>query len=141
MSDLTISLEPDAPEEDVRAVGEGLFAYNRRLVGEYAYETLRFFLRDEGGAVAGGLVADMLMGWMFVQVLWVGDAHRGGGHGSELLRRAEAEARQRGCRGMWLDTFTFQAPEFYRKMGFREFGRIDDFPPGYARHFFMKTLD
>jgi GNAT superfamily N-acetyltransferase len=140
MTEVTISLEPDAAEEDVRAVSEGLFAYNCRVVGDYGYETLRFFLRDADGAIAGGLIADVLMGWMFVQVLWVGDAHRGAGHGAELVRRAEAEARRRGCRGMWLDTFTFQAPDFYRKLGFREFGRLDDFPPGHARHFLMKPL-
>ncbi|HEX8906994.1 MAG TPA: GNAT family N-acetyltransferase [Longimicrobiaceae bacterium] len=141
MSDLTISLEPDAAQEDVRAVYDGLHAFSHSHAGDAQYQTIRFFLRDAAGTVAGGLIADMLWGWMFVQVLWVAEAHRGGGHGTALMRRAEDEARRRGCRAMWLDTFTFQAPEFYRKLGFTEFGRLGDFPPGYARHFMMKPLD
>ncbi len=140
MSDLTITLEQDPPVEDIRALDERLTAFNLRVVKDARYQTLRFFLRDTSGAVVGGLIADALMGWMFVQILYVDDAYRGQGHGTALMRRAEAEARSRGFRGMWLDTFTFQAPEFYLELGFREFGRLEDFPPGYARHFMMKSL-
>jgi GNAT superfamily N-acetyltransferase len=141
MPDLTIALEPDPPKEDVRAVYDGLTAFNRSRVGDEGYEAVRLLLRDEAGRVAGGLIADAIYEWMYVQVLWVDEAHRGQGHGAALMRRVEEEARRRGCRGIWLDTFTFQAPGFYQKLGFREFGRLDDFPPGQARHFLVKLLD
>jgi hypothetical protein len=42
--------------------------------------------------------------------------------------------------GVWLDTFDFQAPEFYRQHGYVEFGHIDDYPPGHKRYFFQKRL-
>jgi hypothetical protein len=32
-----------------------------------------------------------------------------------------------------LDTFTFKALKFYERLGYREFGRLDDFPPGHSR--------
>jgi len=53
---------------------------------------------------------------------------------------AEAAARAQGCRGAYLDAFTFQAPKFYERLGYQEFGRLDDFPPGHARIWFTKAL-
>ncbi len=53
---------------------------------------------------------------------------------------AEHEARQRGLVGIWLDTFSFQAPVFYEKLGFKEFGQITNFPPGHSRTFYVKRL-
>lgn len=47
----------------------------------------------------------------------------------------EDEARVWEMRGIWLDAFSFQAPEFYRRLGSSEFGRIDHFPEGAARRF------
>jgi hypothetical protein len=43
--------------------------------------------------------------------------------------------------GIWLDTFDFQAPDFYRGHGFTEFGKLSDYPPGHQRYFFQKRLD
>ena len=51
---------------------------------------------------------------------------------------AEAEARERGCRGAQVDTLSFQGLEFYQRLGFRVAGRVDDFPPGHARYFLVK---
>jgi hypothetical protein len=59
--------------------------------------------------------------------------------GQELLHLAEARARERGCHSVWLDTFSFQAPEFYPKFGYREFGRLD-YPPDQQRISFQKRL-
>jgi ribosomal protein S18 acetylase RimI-like enzyme len=56
------------------------------------------------------------------------------------MAMAEDLARERGCVGVWLDTFDFQAPEFYRKHGYEQFGRLDDYPPGHQRLFFQKRL-
>ncbi len=54
---------------------------------------------------------------------------------------AETLAREKNCVGIWLDTFDFQAPEFYRQLGFSEFGQVNDYPPGHRRFFFQKCLD
>jgi GNAT superfamily N-acetyltransferase len=140
MPDLTITREDDAPEADVRHVGEGLNAYNTAMTGTPEWSPVRLFLRDGQGAPAGGLFGSLYFRWMFVSILWVEERHRGGGYGRELLRRAEAIARASGCHSVWLDTFSFQAPEFYRKMGYEEFGRLEDYPPGHSRIYFRKRL-
>ncbi len=72
--------------------------------------------------------------------LWVAEPYRKRGTGSALLSKAEMAARERGCRGVYLDTFTFQAPDFYARNGYSEFGRLDDFPKGYSRIWFAKRL-
>ena len=57
------------------------------------------------------------------------------------MEKAEALARERALVGLWLDTFSWQAPGFYRSLGFVEIGRIPDHPPGEARIFLAKRLD
>jgi hypothetical protein len=56
------------------------------------------------------------------------------------MHAAEAEAVRRRCIGIWLDTFTFQAPSFYQRLGFAVFGTIPAYPPGHSRHFMLKRL-
>ena len=140
MPDLTISLEAQPSPADAEAVVTGLRAYNFSHVGDAGYAPVHLFLRTAGGEIAGGLQGDVAFGWLFVRFLWVADEHRGGGHGERLVRAAEEEARARGCHAMWLDTFSFQAPGFYRKQGFQEFGRLDEYPAGHSRHFLWKPL-
>ena len=65
---------------------------------------------------------------------------RGRGYGTRILQEAAAEARRRGCRAGVLYTITFQAPEFYARHGWEEFGRVECDPPGTARVFFRKTF-
>jgi hypothetical protein len=56
------------------------------------------------------------------------------------MTMAEDLANEKRCLGIWLDTFDFQAPEFYKKLGFSQFGEIVDYPPGHSRHYFQKRL-
>ena len=86
-----------------------------------------------------GLAGSTYGDWLFIHDLWVRADLRRRGIGQELLRLAEARARERGCHSAWLDTFSFQAPEFYPKFGYREFGRLD-YPPDQQRIFFQKRL-
>jgi GNAT superfamily N-acetyltransferase len=79
--------------------------------------------------------------WLWVQALAMPPALRGQGWGARLLATAETEARARGCVGVRLDTYSFQARGFYLKQGYREAGRIEDCPPGQARYTMAKRLD
>jgi GNAT superfamily N-acetyltransferase len=78
--------------------------------------------------------------WLSIDTLWVLESFRGKGLGSALLDAVEQEARQRGCRWSNLNTFDFQAPGFYRKAGYVEFGRLVDYPPGHTNFFLRKEL-
>jgi len=75
-----------------------------------------------------------------LQQLWVAKDLRGRGVGARLLSLFEAAARQRGCRLVYLDTFTFQAPDFYLKQGYETACRFDGFPGGISKFVMRKTL-
>ena len=122
-----------------REIVKGLVAYNRAAAGEFNHRPLTVTIRECGKIVAG-LSGETFWGWMFVSLLWVSDAWRGHGYGSALMDAAETEARSRGVGNVYLDTFSFQAPEFYKKLGYREFARLDEFPPGHRRIWLTKAL-
>jgi GNAT superfamily N-acetyltransferase len=78
----------------------------------------------------------------FVELLVVPEVARGQGLGAKLMDKAEALAREKGCQGVWLDTFSFQAPDFYLRHGFSIFGELKDYPVvGYHRFFMQKRFD
>ncbi len=140
MTEWTLSLEVDPPAGIRDAVLVPLIAHNVAAAGEHGFAPLAVTVRGPDGAVVGGLYGYVLYQYLFVELLALGPA-RGAGLGRQVMALAEAEARRRGCIGIWLDTFTFQAPGFYAKLGFEEFGRIADYPPGHARLFLLKRLE
>ena len=134
-----LSIE-DRPAPAARnRLGRELGEHNRPYLRNAKWQWLGVFVREPGGDIAAGLAGSTYGDWLFVHDLWVRADLRRRGIGQELLRRAEARARERGCHSAWLDTFSFQAPEFYPKFGYREFGRLD-YPPDQQRIFFQKRL-
>lgn len=130
------------PSEDERLqILEPLKAYNAAKAGDGLSEKFAFFVRGETtGEVIGGLHGRVLYRWCFIELLVVPEQVRGQRIGSQLVEMAEDFARERNCVGVWLDTFDFQAPEFYRKHGYASFGQLDDYPPGHQRLFFQKRF-
>jgi GNAT superfamily N-acetyltransferase len=137
-----IEIVEDAyPELDaVAAIQRGLHAYNQEMGGAYDREPVTLLARAPDGVVRGGLLGLTFWGWLFIDWLWLARETRGLGLGSELLRRAEDIARKRGCAHAYTDTFSFQAPDFWQRNGYAEFGRLDGMPAGHARLWFRKSL-
>ena len=90
--------------------------------------------------IRGGLWALDLWGSFYVSLVVVPAELRGQGLGGTLMRQAEAEARERRCRQMWLDTYAFQARPFYERLGFEVFGQLDGPAPIFPRYFMQKPL-
>ncbi|TDK55750.1 GNAT family N-acetyltransferase [Pseudomonas moraviensis] len=137
---LRIELTHNPTEEQRQAILQPLIEYNDAQTGGSKSEPFALMVKDENGAILGGLYGRMIFRWMFIELLSVPEQGRGQGIGSKLMAQAEALAREKNCYGLWLDTFDFQAPEFYRKLGFSQFGEIVDYPPGHKRHYFQKRL-
>ena len=130
------------PSEDERsAILRPLRAFNVAQAGDAQAEAVALLVRDEqSNEVIGGLYGEIFYRWLFIELLAIPEQARGQGTGSRLMQMAEALARDKGCVGIWLDTFDFQAPGFYQQHGFTEFGHLDDFPPEHKRFFFQKRL-
>ena len=134
-----LAVEDDPAEADVEVLPNGLEAFNERQWPHHSrWLPLAVFIRHEGAVVAG-LAGETYCGRLFIRYLWVSQDLRGRGVGRELMARAEGRARDRGCHSAWVDTFSFQAPGFYRKLDYEEFGRLD-YPPDHQRHFLGKRL-
>jgi len=132
---------PDSPTDDDReAVLAPLRAYNIAKAGSLRFKPVAILLTDDAGNQVGGLWGECVYDWLFIEYLAVPEAYRGAEYGTALMARAESIAREHGCTGIWLDTFSFQARGFYEKLGFEVFGTIDDFPPGHQRFFLRKRL-
>lgn len=140
MPDLVIDVQSDPDPWDVDAVEAGLVGANDVRIGgsaEAAWRPLAAFGR-RGGTLLGGAVGRTGWSWLYVSRLWVAPAHRGSGLGTRLMTALEVAARERGCVGAWLSTFSFQAIPFYESIGYRTFGELVDFPPGHTRHFLCR---
>jgi GNAT superfamily N-acetyltransferase len=140
MPALTITSEPDASRENRSVLITAVENYNVRTTGDDNYFPVNFLLRDETGAIRGGILADLWGGWLHVQFLWVDESLREQGYGSALIQAAEAEARAKGARSAYVETFSFQAGPFYERHGYRVFGELEDFPPGHRYYFMRKQL-
>jgi len=139
-SRLTLAAETSPSEATVRAIEAGLNAHSGSVGLNTDWSPRWIIGRDADGGVQAGIRFVAAFEWLFVNWLWVAEPYRKHGVGSELMGAAEAAAREQGCRAAYLDTFTFQAPKFYERLGYREFGRLSDFPPGHSRIWFSKAL-
>lgn len=137
---LRIELSQDPTEEQRAAILAPLRAYNIAKAGPSLYEPVALLVRDDNDAILGGLYGHTFYRWLFIELLAVPEEGRGQGIGSKLMNMVEEFAREKDCVGIWLDTFDFQAPGFYKKMGYSECGEIVDYPLGHKRHFFQKRL-
>ena len=126
--------------EDRAVIVDGLASYNTKRIGYDDYRALNLVMRNDSGVVIGGLTGETYWDWFFVDLLWVAEAHRKQKLGSELLNRAEAEAKARGCTNAYLDTFDFQARGFYEKLGYMVFGSLPKYPGEHTRYFLTKAL-
>ena len=88
----------------------------------------------------GGAFGDAWGGWLELTLLWVPEPLRGRRYGERLLRIAEEVARMQGCRGVFLNTFSFQAHPFYERFGYEVFGELPDHPVGHTLYFMKKML-
>lgn len=137
---INIELTDTPSKEDVKQIHDGLEHYNRQHTAPSTHQPLVIILRDDEGNIKGGLTGGTFWQWCHIDILWLDESIRQHGYGSKLLQMAEEEAIRRGCVGIFLDTMSFQAPDFYLNHGYSEWGRLDDFPPGHQRIFFKKWL-
>ena len=138
MLKLSVEDAPQTPDLDV--VDAGLHRYNREHGSVDEVGRLAVFARDSADAVRGGAVGRYWGRCGELQQLWVDEALRRGGVGTQLLAAFERHAAGLGCRVVYLDTFSFQAPAFYRQRGYAEILRQDGFPHGHVKYTMRKAL-
>jgi len=136
-----ISVDANPDSKDMQFISDSLSSDAETGAGmSKNFLKLGLFIRDSAGAITGGLIADIAWGWLYICNLWLTDGLRGRGFGRQLLETAEEEAKKRGCRNAYLETFSFQARPFYEKLGYEVYGTLEDMPPGHRRYLMKKRL-
>jgi GNAT superfamily N-acetyltransferase len=132
---LTDTIDP----ESEAVIDDGLTRYNREKAGFVDARPLAVLVRDTQ-EVVGGLIGRTTLGLFFVDLIFLPPTARGQGLGAEVMAIAEREAGRRGCTAAVLFTITFQAPDFYARLGYVELGRVECDPPGHTRVCMTKRL-
>ncbi|WP_145319978.1 GNAT family N-acetyltransferase [Paenibacillus xylanexedens] len=140
MSDINIIASTAEESEYVR---QQLVAYNATHVSEELrnrYEELNFNIKNEAGEIVAGVLSTLCWNWVELDILWVDSEQRHRGYGSQLLHEVERLAREKSCDFIMLNTFSYQAPEFYKKHGYQLITTIEDAPRGHHHYYFKKDL-
>lgn len=137
---MQFEITDEIKKEDEDSIFQGLLEYNLARIEDKNPKDLAVYHRDESGKIVAGLTGDTHGNWLSVKFLWVSEALRGQKIGSKILAAAEEEAKRRGCKYCFLDTFSFQAPEFYKKHGYKEVFKLENYPVTGKRFYFTKEL-
>ena len=130
----------DGDERDISEIHEMLKEYNLTCREASKNVPIGVFLEDASGQKLAGLTGETFGNWLCIQYLFVSETLRGAGVGSRLLEAAENEAVRRGCKYAFVNTFSFQAPAFYEKHGYREVFTLEEYPYTEKRHYYTKEL-
>ena len=132
---------PETPNRaDREVILQGLVVFEEAVAGPLHIKPLAILIKDDAGKTIGGLWGTSMFRWLVIELLFVPEQCRGEGLGTTIMAEAERIARERGCIGIWLDTYSFQAPHFYERLGFQTFGTLEGQPPGERRLFMQKAL-
>jgi len=135
-----VAKDGDPNPEDFKTLSEGMLAHHASKGHPRKSEKYSIFLKNEQGKVLGGVIVTFLWNGMEIDSLWVDESIRGKGWGRKLMDAVEKEGIKRGCTVAYTNTFPWQAPEFYEKLGYSEYGKLEDFPKGYFLSYYSKKL-
>lgn len=147
---MTVTLDATPDPERRKEVEERLIETNTRRApilqaleaqGERHERALEVYAVAAQGELVGGFIGSTWARWLHIDLLWVAETERGAGLGGQLLDCAESLARaDRNCAHSRVESWSFQAPGFYLKHGYRQVGVIEDYPPGEREHILIKDL-
>lgn len=124
----------------IQELGNLIRSYNQSKREPSKSEPLNIYVEDEQGNLLAGMSAETFGNWLEIEYLYVSEDLRGQGIGSEILNRAEQEARERKCKYSFVNTFQFQAPDFYKKHGYKEVFALKEYPYTGERYYYTKDL-
>jgi GNAT superfamily N-acetyltransferase len=136
-----IDFEKNPKADDLHILTNGIFENHFQKKGMKPLDSFAFFIRDESGEIIGGCSGEIMYGSLFVSQLWLREEMRHKGYGTLLMQRAEQLAQKSGCHFIALNTFNWEAPDFYIKLGFyNEFER-KGFDKNSIFYFLRKDLN
>ena len=141
---MEVLISNDCSNDEEEYIVSKLVEYNLKNVPtdeSTLFEPLKLILRDENCQIIGGLLGEFAC-WhrLNINIFWIDEKYRKFGWGTKMLQEAEKIAREKGCKIILLDTYSFQAPDFYIKNGYEVYAALDDFPVGHKKYYLKKLL-
>ena len=133
-NDAFLTVHDDLPRDAAEVVDAGLGSANEAAAPLHEVRALSCFARLPAGQVIGGAVGRTWGSCCELQQLWVAPAHRRRGIGTCLVEAFERRAESRGCRTFYLETFSFQAPDLYRSLGYQARLELRGFGSGVVKY-------
>lgn len=137
---LSIRVEQEPNAGEVAYIERGLYVFEEGRLGSPEHSHFAVFLRDSAGHVQGGVDGHVMWHRLFIKTLWLPESLRGRGLGTRLMTTTEAEARARGCLGMWLTALGDHPRHFYLRLGFVTIGELRDYVGGQSLYTLEKRL-
>lgn len=134
---LTVTDSPNPADDDY--VAAQTRRYNSQFM-ESGFQLVSCYFHNSEDEIIGGLTAKIFWSWLHIEYLWVSESERGNDLGSKLMKAAEKEAIDKGCVGSQLDTFSFQALGFYKKLGYSVMGSLSGYSNNAERVYLYKKF-
>lgn len=141
MTTQSITLVTNPQAHDLQFLEDQINQHNIRATGYDDYRPLVAFIRDDHNTIIAGISGYTWADFCEIAFLWVHTDYRNKGYGRQLLQTAETETAQRGCHLIVLNSYSFQAPDFYQKFGYTINGIDENCPPGHRRYHLQKQLN
>jgi len=135
-------IEINPKKEDIEFLRLGIHEINILVTGEsIEKQDITFFIRNSEDEIIGGIRGTYnISGWLYISELWVDKNYRNQGYATLLMKSIENEAVHKGCKNSYLNTISYQAPEFYIKLGYKKFAELENFHYEYNRIYLKKKL-
>jgi GNAT superfamily N-acetyltransferase len=136
-------LTEDLSPEDTETLHAGLRSHVDQFVGDEKNGIgIKLLLKNPDGETIGGLHAWTTIQNLLIEFVWVDEAYRSAGLGTQLLSHAEAIAIEKdSCIAALACPMSFHSPEFFKKQGFQEFGYSDGYPAPFKEFYLIKKFD
>lgn len=135
-----VSIKGDLEAKDKEILVKGMLSHHASQGHLRKTEMFSIALKNEDNEFMGGIIVSFLWNGMEILSLWVDRRIRKQGWGRKLMQAVEKEAIKRGCTFAYTNTFSWQAPEFYKELGYVLYGKLDNFPKGNFLSYFKKNL-
>jgi N-acetylglutamate synthase-like GNAT family acetyltransferase len=137
---LQVESRHDLSADEIDAIEDRLYGHNSTATGRHDARGLGFVVRSDAGEVVGVAAGHTWSGIAELKQMWIDEAWRGRGYARALLNAFVEEARDRGVRRIWVESFDFQAPGFYEKAGFERMAEFAGWPDGHVNVILCKAL-
>jgi ribosomal protein S18 acetylase RimI-like enzyme len=128
-------------QKEIQFLDDMIYEHN---VGETDRNDGKLFsklIHDSNKNIVAGITGWTWAGACEITLFWVKHDYRNKGYGKTLLNAVEAEAKKERCKTIFLRSYSFQAPGFYLKYGYKVEHEIKNFPNGYSSFCLIKRLE